>query len=184
MKKIQNFILLLFFLSISIAVIISCSSNSEINLVCNASFESNRQPDISCWKLMMDTLTYSDWYSTDVPPNGGTFSLKLAGSEDASFEPYAETYITKLSGKYHLHISAYIKSLYGDQSIHLSATKKRNNAIIQTAEYRDGAFNEWKNFKIVQEFQMDSTDTLFIGITQSSGQNSACLIDMVTVRNF
>jgi hypothetical protein len=183
MKKIQNFILLLFFLSISIAVIISCS-NSEINLVCNESFESNHQPDLSCWKLVMDTHTYSDWYSTEVPPNCGNFSLKLVGSEDASFEPYAETYITQLSGKYHLQISAYIKSLYGDQSIHLSATKKRNNAIIQTAEYRDGAFNEWKNFKIVQEFQMDSTDTLFIRITQSSGQNSACLIDMVTVRNF
>lgn len=149
MKKIQKFILLLFFLSIFIAVIISCSSSSEINLDCNESFESNHQPYFSCWKLVMDTLTYSNLYSSNVPPNDGNFSLKLAGSEDSSFEPYAETYITQLSGQYYLQISAYIKSLHSGQSIHLSATQKRNNAIIKTAEYSDGAFNGWKNFKIV-----------------------------------
>ncbi|MCX7744102.1 MAG: hypothetical protein N2167_06010 [Flavobacteriales bacterium] len=181
MKKNRNLILLLFFLSITIAVIFSCSSNSDVNLVCNSSFENQNQPDLSCWKLMMDTLTYSDWYSTVVPPEGGQFSLKLAGSEGASFDPYAETYITDLSGNITLQISAFIQALYGGQPIYLSAYQHRNGSVIQSADQTDWAFNGWKKFSITETFQFELTDTLFIRITQTTGQNSSCLVDLVSV---
>lgn len=165
----------------SLLSLVSCSGECEGNLVCNPSFESAGQPSLNCWKLQMDTTTYLDWYSMDVPPDGGQYSLKLAGSKDASFDPYAETFMTGLSGNQNLEISAFIQALYGGQSIYLTATQKRNGMIVQTADQSDWAFNGWKKFTITENFQFESTDTLYVHITQTTGQNSACLVDQVCV---
>ena len=158
---------------------IDLSIPSVNNLVCNPSFEINGQGSLNCWTVVKDFITYPDTFSTEVPPNGGQFSLRLEGTKDVNWDPYAESYVTNISGQKIVSISAYIKSLYGGQAIYLWLEHVRSGQIIKSKADYSLAFNGWRKFNVTDTLFLQTQDSLRIKIIQSTGQNSGAFIDMV-----
>jgi hypothetical protein len=179
-----------FLTSILIACILTaCKKDKEIidnpttpiinNLVCNPSFEVNGHGSLNCWNIVKDFTTYPDTFSTVVPTNGGQFSLRLDGVKDVNWDPYAETYITNISGQKIISVSAYVMSLYGGQPIYLNLDHLRGGLVIDSKSDFHWAFNDWKKFNVVDTLSIQSQDSLRIKIIQTTGQNSGAYIDLI-----
>lgn len=149
------------------------------NLICNPNFEINGQASLNCWNVVKDFTTYPDTFSTVVPTNGGQFSLCLNGTKDVNWDPYAETYITNISGQKIISLSAYVMSLYGGQPIYLTLDHIRGGQVIESKSDSDWAFNGWKKFIVLDTLSMQNQDSLRVKIIQTTGQNSGAYIDLV-----
>ena len=181
----QNITLLL----LASLIILSCNKDKETaddilspttnNLVCNSSFEINGKGSLSCWSVVKDFIIYPDTFSTEAAPNGGNFSLRLEGTKDANWDPYAENYVTNISGQKIVSLSAYIMSVYGGQSIYLYLEHIRTGQVIKSKSYYDWAFNGWKKFSVTDTLTLQTQDSLRIKIIQTTGQNSGAYIDLV-----
>jgi hypothetical protein len=156
--------------------------NTSVNLVCNSSFEINNLQSINCWNIVKDFSTYPDTFSTDVPHDGGYFSLRLNGIRDVNWEPYAETFVTNLSGEKIISLSAYIKAVYGGQVTNLILEQIRAGMVIRNKIFSDYAINGWEKFIINDTLTMLTTDSLRIKIVQTTSQNSGSLIDLVELK--
>lgn len=155
------------------------TSSSTNNLICNPSFEINGQASLNCWNVVKDFTTYPDTFSTEVPSNGGQFSLSLNGTKDHNWDPYAETYVTNISGNKNISLSAYVKSLYGGQAIYLTLDHIRGGQVIASKSDFSWAFNGWKKFIVLDTLSMQSQDSLRVKIIQTTGQNSGAYFDLV-----
>ena len=155
------------------------SPPSVNNLVCNPSFEINGQASIDCWTVVKNFNTYPDTFSTDVPTNGGQFSLRLEGTSDTDWDPYAESYVTDISGNKIVSLSAYIKALLGGQPIYLWLEHIRGGQVIESKSDHHWAFKGWKEFSVTDTLLLQPQDSLRIKIIQTTGQNSSANIDMV-----
>jgi hypothetical protein len=169
-----------------IVFLLSCKKDKSIgspapspSLICNPSFEINGQGSLHCWNLVKDFATYPDTFSTDVPPNGGQFSLRLEGVKDVNWDPYAETYVTNLSGQKIVSLSAYAKTLYGGQSIYLWLEHVRSGQVIKSKSDNKWAFSGWQTLLVTDTLTLQSQDSLRIKIVQTTGQNSSAYIDLV-----
>ncbi|MES2380881.1 MAG: hypothetical protein V4538_07555 [Bacteroidota bacterium] len=165
----------------------ACEKDKEIsdnptpinNLINNASFEINGKGSVNGWNLVKDFRTFPDTFSNTVPVGGGQFSLRLEGTKDVKWNPYAETYITNISGKKIISLSAYIRSLYGGQDIYLSLYHIRGGQVIDSKSDSHLAFNDWKKFSVIDTLSLQNQDSLRVKIMQSTSQNSGAYIDLV-----
>lgn len=138
-KNMKNILTLIVIASILMA----CKKDKEIidsptppiknNLVCNPSFEINGQGSLNCWNVVKDFTTYPDTFSTVVPTNGGQFSLRINGINDVNWDPYAETYITNISGQKVISLSAHVMSIYGGQPIYLTLDHIQQTRIVRAS---------------------------------------------------
>ncbi|HOZ15296.1 MAG TPA: hypothetical protein PLH91_09100 [Tenuifilaceae bacterium] len=167
---------------IVVTFLFSCKKedvNTYPNLICNPSFEINGQGSLECWTIGYDYITYPDLFSSDVPPNGGNFSLSLSGGKDVDFEPYVEGCVTNIAGNKIINLSAYVKSLYGGQPIYLWLEQVREGQVIKSKCDMSWAFNGWRKFKVIDTLFLDTKDSIRVKIIQTTGQNSGALVDLV-----
>ena len=181
----KHFLILILFTSI----LISCKKDTEIinnptppiinNLICNPSFEISGHGSLNCWKIVKDFTTFPDTFSTIVPTNGGQFSLRLDGIKHVGWAPFAEIYITNLSGLKVISLSAYVMSLYGGQSIDLTLEHIRGGLVINSKSDYHWAFSGWRKFTVLDTLSVNNDDSLRVKIIQNNGQNSGAYIDLV-----
>ena len=151
------------------------------NLICNPSFEVDGHGSLNCWNIVKDFTTFHDTFATMAPTNGGKFSLRLEGIRDVHWDPYAETYITNISGQKVISLSAYIMSLLGGQPIYLYLDHIRGGKVIESKSDCDWAFNDWKKFIVTDTLTLQNQDSLRVKIVQTTGQNSSAYIDLVAL---
>ena len=148
--------------------LISCNEEevtepTEENLLLNTSFEENGVASAEGWKLPQ-----SSEFSTDVPPNGGSFSLKLqAGSppEYAYITVPVKTQYTINRLKFWSKSTGVTSDIYGEASLSLV----RNGTELESRNIQIDAIT-WTTFSIQDTFDVAEGDSFIVkfsgGFTQ------------------
>lgn len=159
--------------------IISCNTTDtpENALMQNGSFESNGSFTTDGW------LTSGAASSTDVPENGGSFSLRI-NPQSVPLEGYAEYRIEDLSGAQAFTISAYIKSV-GTWPGTLTVKKEAADNTVTILASTNSAEAEWTEKTVSVSSSFESGDALIIklsaGSTEIPTDTKYALFDLITV---
>lgn len=148
--------------------LISCNEEevtepTEENLLLNTSFEENGVASAEGWKLPQGSE-----FSTDVPPNGGSFSLKLMANSPPEYAyitvPVKTNYtINRL--KFWSKSTGVSSDIYGEASL----TLLRNGAELKSRSIQIDVIT-WATFSIQDTFEVAEGDSFKVqfsgGITQ------------------
>jgi hypothetical protein len=160
--NIMNFEMLNKFLFVFFLLFIICSCNeeeptapTEENLLLSNSFEKNGQPSSEGW-----TLPSGSEYSTNVPPNGGSYSLVLEATQPP--EEYAfikvpvKTEYTIDQLTFWAFSSGVSSNIYGRAILSVV----RNGSMVKSRSIVvDGIV--WKNYSIRDTFNVAAGDSVY-----------------------
>jgi len=157
------------------------------NVIKNPSFESNGQPYYEFWYRGSQSLNDSAYlalaesqsiiyYSQDVPPRGGNWSLKL----DAwPVDHIIETYITGQQGTNIYQLTVWMKnaqffpnannSKYDSGSIYLGL--KLNNETIIEKSIQD-TLTIWTKYTLIDTLTTNTIDTIVVGLSSDLACNA------------
>ena len=158
---------------------VSCSNShdsvisppiSDNNLLSNGSFELNGVPSLQGWRsVFTDTATVS--FSTDVPTNGGSFSLRL--KNEWSFAGRIAAVVPAPVGMHRYRLSAWVKCMpypYANGSMSLSLESPDS---ILSIKYFYFADTVWTGISLVDTLSATVGDTLFVGLSGDIHQFAA-----------
>jgi len=149
-------------------ILFSCNEEevtepTEENLLLNTSFEENGVSSAEGWKLPQGSE-----FSTDVPPNGGSFSLKLIANsppEYAYIMVPVKTQYTVNRLKFWSKATNVASDIYGEASLSLI----RNGAELKSRSIQIDVIT-WTTFSIQDTFDVAEGDSFKVqfsgGITQ------------------
>ena len=132
--------------------------STDYNLLSNGSFELNNTPTLEGWRFGNQQLTK---LSSDVPPNGGNWSLQLT-SDWAPTTGFVYAPITNIKSGNIIRLSAFVRATgkFGGRGIiTLSVGPKVYNGHMKSSSSSDTV---WNQISVTDTLTLSSSDTLWV----------------------
>jgi hypothetical protein len=136
------------------------------NLIVNSGFETSGQPSFASWEYIYPPSS-PDTFSTDVPPSGGSFSLRLR-PEWFPAEGAVETYITGLNTTAQFLLRFYAKGINLPQGNAYASVYIKGTSLASTQAV---AFSnvQWTQYSVTTPaLQLTPGDTLAVRLSAGS----------------
>jgi hypothetical protein len=172
---------------IAILAISGCKNSTIVigpsgqqNLIVNGSFEQSGNPSIDGWRQSYSDTSFLQ-FSTDVPPNGGSYSVSLRNDFGG---PYLQAFVPVEEGVHSYRLSAWSKAIPPSGLFSATGGLTIFYKTIDTLIYRKWAFFAdpvWTEHVLLDTLSAQQGDTLVISLVTGGGQWSygQTLFDLV-----
>jgi hypothetical protein len=174
---------------IAISAISGCKDSTTVigpigqqNLIVNGSFEQSGNPSIDGWRQSYPDTSFVQ-FSTDAPPNGGSYSASLRNGWGPL--PILQAFVPAEVGVHRYTLSVWSKALPPVGPFTARGGLAISHKTIDTLLYRkrtNFADSVWTEHVLLDTLSAQQGDTLVISLSTGQGQWSAgrTLFDLVT----